>query len=214
MAIPLIAAGAVSLIPSVAKWFAGRAQSRRASQLNPVNPGFVQNQGIIDNANMLQDRYRNYVMPGYGAARDQIGQSGATAFSRGSAAATSSGDLQDLAVRTGQMETNALGNLAVQSAAGRDQALNQYLEANALAGNEPVRQNMWELQEYQRQLQEKAALEQAGATNQYGAGTEFSSALSTGINSLFSQPLVQSPNGTFTYGESAWDRWKKKRAGQ
>lgn len=209
--IPLAASAAISLAPSVMKWFSGRSQRRRADAINPVNPGFVQNQGIIDNARMLGDRYGNYNLPGMGAIQDDIRSSYAGAFSRGVQGASSSGDVLALASSLSGQEANAMTGLGVQNAQGKEAALNQYLHANQLAGNEPVRQNMYELEQYQQQLREKAALEQTGAQNQYGALNEAAGALSTGINAIWGQPMVENAGGNIGSGASAWDRWMAKR---
>lgn len=168
MASPLLSAG-VSLIPSLFKAISGIGQTRRANKINPVNPGYTVNSGVIDNATTLARRAGNYNMPGYGTAVNNIGSSTATAFNRGVEGASSGGDVLDLATKLAYGQQQNLNNLAVQNAQGADQALLQSLNANAAAGQEYVNKNAYDRDMYQQQLREKAALTQSGNENIYGA---------------------------------------------
>src|SRR6478609_1676801 len=98
MAFPLASLG-ISLIPSLFKTITGASQRRKASAINPINPGYQINNSVIDNATNLTNRANNYTMPGYGNAVDNIYTSGANAFNSGVQGATSSGDVLDLATR-------------------------------------------------------------------------------------------------------------------
>lgn len=202
--VPLAAGMALSLAPTVAKWFTGRSQRRQAQNMNIQNPGFVMNNELIDNARILGDRYSNYNLPGLGNMRDNVRSGYATAFSRGVEGATSGGDVLDLATSLGGAEAESMQEIDGMNAQGRDQALMQYLNANSAAGNEPVRKNIYELEEYQRKIHERAALDQSGAMNQYGALTEGAGALSTGVNAMFGQQLSETATGGFKFGKSAW----------
>jgi len=176
----------VSLLPEVFKLFSGRKQIRDANKINPVLPAFQANSGIVDNARQLQDRSGNYQMAGYGQAIGNINQSGATAFNRGVQGASSSGDVLDLATRINAGTGANLNQLAGQNAAGAEQALMQYQQANAMAGNELVRKNMYDMDQYNQQLAQKAALLQAGNQNQFSAGDN----IANGIR-YFTQPQQQ-----------------------
>lgn len=190
----LIGAG-VSLLPEVFKLFSGRKQIREANKINPISPGFQANNNLIDNARLLEQRYSNYQMPGYGQAVNNIGASAASAYSAGERGATSSGDLLNLVTNVQAGQNQSLNQLAGQNAQGSDQALNQYLGANAQAGNEAVRKNMYDLDIYNQELRRKAALLQAGNENQYGAVD----GLANGIR-YFTQPQQQitQPGSTAT----------------
>lgn len=179
--------------------------------MNIQNPGFVMNNALIDNARILGDRYSNYNLPGLGNMRDNVRSGYATAFSRGVEGATSGGDVLDLATRLGGAEAGSMQEIDGMNAQGKDQALMQYLNANSAAGNEPVRKNIYELEEYQRKIHERAALDQSGAMNQYGALTEGAGALATGINAIYGQTLSETAVGNYSYGMTAWDRMMQNR---
>lgn len=163
-----IAGIGLGLVPSIFKLFSGIGQTRRANKINPVNPGYTTNSGVIDNARVLGDRAGNYQMAGYGNAVNQIGGATANAFSQGIQGASSGGDILDLATKLAYGQSQQLNNLAVQNAQGADQALLQSLNANAQAGQEYQNKNAYDRDIYQQQLREKAALTQAGNENIYG----------------------------------------------
>lgn len=186
MAITQAVSAGISLVPEVFKFFSGLSQKRQAARINPENPGFVRNESLIDNARILENRYKNYTMPGYSTAVNNINASAASGFNRGVEGASSGGDVLDLATKINYNEGQALNDLSGRNAAGADAALEQYLQANAVAGNEAVRKNMFDLDQYDQKLREKATLLQAGNTNQF-------SALDSGANALryFTQPQQQ-----------------------
>lgn len=169
MAIGTAASIGIGLIPSLFKAFTGARQLRQANQINPSDPGFQMNAGILDNARILGDRAGNYLMPGYQQTLNNINTSTGQAFSQGIQGASSGGDVLDLATKLAYGQTQRLNQLATQNAIGADNALLQSLEANALAGQEYQNKNTYDRDIYQQQLRERAALRQAGNENLYGA---------------------------------------------
>lgn len=163
-----IAGVATGLIPSIFKLFSGSSQKRQANRINPIDPGYTMNQGVIQNANVLSNRAGNYTMPGFSGAVNNLGASTANAFNQGIQGATSGGDVLDLATKLAYGQQQQLNNLATQNAIGSDQALMQSLNANAQAGQEYVNKNAYDRDLYQQKLREKAALTQAGNENIYG----------------------------------------------
>lgn len=169
MAIGQAIGAAVGLAPSLYKLISGIGQRRRANRINPIDPGFQVNSGIIDNARVLGERAGNYVMPGYSKAVNNLGSATAGAFDAGVQGASSSGDVLDLATKLAYGQQSQLNNLATQNAIGTDQALLQSLDANAAAGEQYQLKNAYEREKYQAQLREKAALLDASNQNTYGA---------------------------------------------
>jgi len=174
MPIPLAIAAGAALIPSIYKGIAGARQVRQGKQMNPINPGYTRNEGIIDNARILGDRANNYQMPGYGQAVNNIDSGFQSALSSGTQAASSGGDVLDLITKLNYNRGQNMNTLATQNAQGADQAQMQALNANAQAGQEYQNQNAYERDEYQRKLREKAALIQGGNQNIYGAVNDVS----------------------------------------
>lgn len=162
----------ISLIPSVFKAVQGFGQKARARRINPIDPGYTMNAGVIDNARVLGERAGNYQIPGYTQARNNILSGYGQAFSQGVEGASSSGDVLDLATRLSYGQGNKLNQLAIQNAQGAEEAQLRSLQANAAAGNEYQAKNAYEREKYQQQLREKAALLQGGNENIYGALTE------------------------------------------
>lgn len=187
MALPLVSAG-LSLVPSLFGLFKGGSQQRRAEQLrrSAVNPGYQMNTGVIDNARILSDRYTNYTLPGYSAALNNINQTYGSAFDRGIQGASSSGDVLDLAARLALGQTGSINQLDMQQAQGREAALSDYLGANAAAGQEYVNKNAWDREQYNRQLNEAAALSNAGQQN---VGNAINSFANVGSSLLLSNNL-------------------------
>lgn len=169
MAIPLAVGAAVGLAPSLFKLFQGIGQKRAANKINPVNPGYTMNSGVIDNARVLGERASNYTMPGLQNTINQINGVSANAFNQGIQGASSGGDVLDLATKLAYGQQQQFNQLGQQNAIGADQALLQSLEANALAGQQYQDKNAYDRQMYDRQLAERAALTQAGNQNIYGA---------------------------------------------
>lgn len=183
MAIQGLLAGA-SLLPSAFKAWSAIKQRREASKINPTDPGYQMNNAIIDNARVLGERYSNYQLPGASQMRANVNSSFGNAYAQGSQGASSGGDLLDLASRLGSGQTQALNTIDAQAGAGRDAALLQSLDANAMAGNEGVLKNRYDQEQYQRQLQEKAALLGASNQNAFSALNE----VGKGITALSYRP--------------------------
>lgn len=169
--------GGVSLVGSGIKYAQGRKQQRMAEQMNPVDPGYQRNQGVIDNARILRDRYGNFTLPGYEQAVANINLGSQMAFSQGAQGATSSSDIMDLAARIAYGQSQAQNQLAMQNAQGQDAALMDYLQANAMAGQEDVNANAWDREQYLRREQRQADLYNAGMINS-------GQAISEGLNTL------------------------------
>lgn len=160
---------ATGLIPSLFKGISGIRQLNQANKINPVDPGYSLNSGVVDNARILQERAGNYQMPGYGQAVNNINMASSQAFSNGVQGASSGGDVLDLASKLAYGQSQQLNNLALQNAQGVENAQNMSLNANAMAGQEYQNKNAYDRDIYQQQLREKAALRQSGNENLYGA---------------------------------------------
>lgn len=159
----------VSLIPSIFKGIQGFKQRREANKINPVNPGYQVNNGVIDNARVLKERANNYQIPGYGQALDNINSTYSNAYNQGIQGASSGGDVLDLATKLAYGQTKQTTALDVQNAQGAENAKLQALQANALAGEEYQAKNAYDRAQYDAKLREKAALLQGGTENLYGA---------------------------------------------
>lgn len=159
--------GGVSLAGSAIKYSQGSKQQKRAEEMNPTDPG--PNQALIDNARLLRERYGNYQMPGLEAARADINQASQMAFDQGVQGASSSGDVLDLAARIAYGQQRNTNVLYSQNAQMKEQALADYLNANAQAGSD---QTNWERSEYLREQQRQADLYNAGLINKQSAISE------------------------------------------
>lgn len=168
MALPLVSAG-VSLLPALYKGISGIVQKNRANKINPIDPGYRMNSGVINNARVLSDRTNNYQLAGYNDAVDNITSTSATAFNNGVQGATSGGDVLDLATKIAYGQGQRMNDLAVANAQGKDEALLQSLNADALVGEEYQQKNAYDRDIYQQKLREKAALVQGANQNIYGA---------------------------------------------
>jgi hypothetical protein len=173
---------AASLIPSAFKAIQGIGQRKRANAINPINPKYQMNSGVIDNARILGERAGNYQIPGYSQARTNIQANYGQAFNQGVQGASSGGDVLDLATKLAYGQGNQLNQLAAQNAAGAENAQMQSLQANAAAGEEYQAKNAYERDEYNKKLAEKAALMEGGTQNIYGALTEGSTAVTDFLN--------------------------------
>lgn len=164
----IIGAG-VSLIPAIFKGIQGIGQRRQARKINPTDPGFALNQGVIGNAESLRNRYGNYTLPGYDNAVNDIGASASQGFSRGVQGASSGGDVMDLATRIAYGQSRAVNDLNMRQSQGREQAYMQQLQGNEAEGAQYQAKNAYDRDIYQQKLREKAALMQSGTQNIYGA---------------------------------------------
>lgn len=181
-AVGAVAGGVIGLAPSLFKLFSGASQKKQANAINPVNPGYQVNQNIIDNANILKNRYLNYTLPGYGQAQDNINRGYQYAFSKGVQGASSGGDVADLAAKLAYGKNVAQNQLEAQNAQGKEGALMPYIDASAAAGQQYQQKNAYDIDQYNQQLKQKAALTQAGNTNEYNALDSGASVLSSYLN--------------------------------
>lgn len=165
----LIGSAVVSAIPSIYKGIKGIGQVNQSNKMNPVNPGYQVNQGVIDNAKTLSDYYGNYQLPGYSTMVNGINSNAQSSFESGVQGASSGGDVLDLASKMAFGKNQALNQLGVQNAQGKQAALGDYLQANAAAGQQYQDKNAYERDQYDRMVKSKAALLQAGNQNEYGA---------------------------------------------
>lgn len=166
---------ALSVAPAIAKFITGIKQKKQAAKINPIDPGFQANTGIVDNARKLNDYYNNYTMPGKAAITSQLGANMAGGLDVATQAAGSGGDLLDSATKLAFGQNQAITSLGTQEAQMKENMMGQVMNANAQAGNELVRKNEWDENRYQAQLAEKAALNQASAANKFGAGDQLAS---------------------------------------
>jgi len=164
----LIGAG-ISLLPALFKGISGISQKRQANRINPVDPNFQMNQGVINNASTLRNRVGNYNLPGYTKAVQDIGRNGATAFGNGIQGSSSGGDVLDLATRIAYGSGNQINDLNVSNAQGQERALMQSLDANAQEGAQYQAKNAYDREQYMMKLREKAGLTQSANENIYGA---------------------------------------------
>lgn len=186
-----IAAG-VAAVPSIFSAINGIGQRRQARRIraSAVDPGYQVNTAVIQNAETLKNRYNNYQLPGYSQALNQIGTNSATAFNNGVQGASSGADVLDLATKIAYGTGQQQNQLAIQNAQGKEGALNDYLAANAAAGQERVSANAYEREKYMQQLQEAAAL--------YNAGDQNINSGITGASSIATSALMNPRRGTKT----------------
>lgn len=164
-----VGAAVISAAPAIYKGIKGISQSKQANAMHPVDPGFQMNQGTIGNAKTLSDYYGNYTLPGYSRMLDNINNTSQQGFQNGVQGATSGGDVLDLATKMAYGKNQALNQLGVQNAQGKQGAFDASLNANVAAGEQYQQKNAYERDQYNRQVNAKAALTQAGAQNTYGA---------------------------------------------
>lgn len=166
-----IAAGglALSVGSTVVKGVAGANQKAQAAKMAPVDPGYVMNQNVIDNAKMLSDKYNNYVMPGYETAKNDLNNSFGASLYSAQQGATSSADVLDAASRLNFNQNRAVNNLNATNAQMKENLLPQVLNASAAAGNEYVLKNKYDNDRFDQQVNAKAALNQAGNVNEFNA---------------------------------------------
>jgi len=192
MAVNLLAQAGISLLPSLFKGISSIIQGNKARSINPQDPGFQMNQGVIDNATELERRASNYNMPNYSRSMSDIGSTYSGAFSRGVEGASSSGDVLDLATKIAYGQASAQNDLNARNAQGADNAYMRSLQANAQAGQQYQDKNAYDRDIYQQQLRERAGLVQASNENAYGAINDASVAgmtLLSGINGSKKAPV-------------------------
>lgn len=193
----------------------GARQRRDAERIRNlyVDPGVQRNYGLERVSNILGQNYNNFNLPGFSAMLDNIRSGQASTVAQGVNAATSSNDILDLVTRSQSVADNATNDLYLQNAAGKQQALQSYLNSINAVGQDQVRVNQELNNRFSGRQQESAALEGAGIQNQYNAINE---ALS-GINTLYStnfvgRDYVNQSTGKMERMPSVWDSyWSKKK---
>jgi len=190
MPIPIIAAAATAAIPSIFGAIRSVGQRRQAKRIraNAVDPGYEMNSGVMQNRDILENRYNNYTMPGLSAQMNNIGTNAATAFNNGVQGASSGTDVLDLATKIAYGTGQQQNQLMVQNAQGKDAALSGFLGANVAAGQERQDANAYKRQQYQAQLAEAAAL--------YGASDQNFNNAATGISSIGTSLLMNGKSKT------------------
>src|SRR5207253_449401 len=108
-----VVGGALALGTTVYKGIKGQQQINQAKSMALNDPGYQLNQGIIDNARQLSEKYNNYVMPGYSQALQRINQHYATGMNAAEQGATSGGDVLDAANKLNYSQNQATNQLAV-----------------------------------------------------------------------------------------------------
>lgn len=179
--IPYVGA-VVGLGASLFKAAAAKKQLAEAERLNPTNPGYQLNYGVIDNAKNVADAYGNYTLPGQTQLENQVNNNYSSGFASGSAGATSGGDLLDLAAKLTYGKNQQNNQIAVEQAQGKQDMLGQFLTSQAAAGQEYQNKNAYDRGEYDKILKQKAALNQAGNENMYGVIDQVGSALGAYLN--------------------------------
>jgi hypothetical protein len=174
----MLAGAALAAIPSIFGAVRGIGQRRQAKRIraNAVDPGYELNSGVMQNADILKNRYNNYSLPGYSMQMNRIGTNAATAFDAGSRGASSGGDILDLATKIAYGTGQQQNDLVMQNAQGKEDALGGFLNANAAAGQERQNANAYEREQYMNKLQEAAAL--------YGASDQNLNNASIGLGSI------------------------------
>lgn len=169
---------AAAAIPSIFGAIRGIGQRRQAKRIraNAVDPGYEMNSGVMQNAEILGNRYSNYMLPGYSQQLNRIGTNAATAFSGGVQGASSGGDVLDLATKIAYGTGQQQNQLMLQNAQGKDAALSGFLNANAAAGEERQNANAYDRDNYMRQLNEAASL--------YGASDQNFNNAAVGLSSI------------------------------
>lgn len=184
MPIPIAAAAAAAAIPSIFGAIRGIGQRRQAKRIraNAVDPGYEMNSGVMQNQEIMANRYSNYMLPGYSQQLNNIGTNAATAFNSGSQGASSGGDVLDLATKIAYGTGQQQNQLMLQNAQGKDAALGGFLNANAAAGRERQDANAYDRDNYMRKLNEAASL--------YGASDQNLNNAATGLSSIGTSLLM------------------------
>lgn len=183
MSFVAVAAGAAAL-PSIFGAIRGVGQRRQAKRIraNAVDPGYEQNSAVLQNKDILENRYNNYNLPGYSMQMNNLGTNAATAFNSGMRGASSGGDVLDLATKIAYGTGQQQNQLMVQNAQGKEAALGGFLDANVAAGQERQNSNAYDRQQYMQKLEEAASL--------YGASDQNINNAITGVSSIGTSLLM------------------------
>lgn len=193
--------------------YLGAQQKKRAKaiQEGAVDPGIQRNYALDRVTNTLYQNYSNWNLPGYNNYVQQIQSNMATANRNASLGATSSADLLNSVTNTQVAGDNALGNLALQNASGREQALMNYLNAVQNQGNDQVRVNTLALDRYNATLAEAAALEGAGNQNINQGFQDAVIGTSAIASNFMPRQTVDQRTGNVINLPSVWDSYRNRR---
>lgn len=154
------------------KYLLGNAQRKAANAIHPFNPGYQMNQEVLDNARILGDRYGNYQLPGYNNLLDNLKGSYNQTVENATKGASSSADVLDAVNKAHATMGQQQQQLATENAQGKENALMQYLQAKAAAGEEMQNKNEYDRNEYEKQMNLKYGLQNNATANQYGAADQ------------------------------------------
>jgi hypothetical protein len=172
LSISLLAASAASSLGSALfKGISGYNQYKKGLEAEGrlQDPGYTKNSALDENEQILRNRFNNYVMPGTSSAIDQLNAVASGAMSTAREGAQTSGDLLSAAARIAYGTGANVNQLAEQSSRGQESALMDWLRSNAQAGQEDVNAGAWDREQYLRERQDAANLQNAGLANQGGA---------------------------------------------
>lgn len=175
---------ATAIVPSIFGAIRGIGQRRQAKRIraNAVDPGYEMNSGVMQNRDIAENRYNNYTLPGYSMQMDNINTNAATAFNTGVQGASSGTDVLDLATKIAYGKGQQQNQLMTQNAQGKERALGTFMDSNVAAGQERQNANAYKRQQYQKQLEEAAAL--------YGASDQNINNAITGVSSIGTSLLM------------------------
>lgn len=165
---------AIAALPALFKLGSAFAQKAKANRIKPKDPGYLQNQGVLENQRLLRDQYNNYELPGKNKILGEL-KSGAATSLDAAKQLGSSGDTLDAVTKLNNLYGKRVADLGVTEAQGKQAAFGQMLQGNAAAGAEAQAANRYAINKYQQDVAEKAALTEAGARNLYGAGDDLAS---------------------------------------
>lgn len=147
--------------------YMGSQQRRAAKNVreNTQDPGIQPNYALDRVTSTLHENYSNWNLPGYSRMEDQIQTSQATSNRDAARASTSSADILNAITQNQGAADNAMSNLNIAQASGKEQALMRYLDSVQQQGQDQIRMNGMELNRYDASMREAAALEGAGIQN-------------------------------------------------
>lgn len=207
MALPL-AALAIGAVPSLLQFGTGVAQRRRANNINPVDPGFAENTGLLDNKVLASNLYDNFTLPGKSGIINSLEGNYANAMNAINNAATSSEDILSGVTSLSANKDQALLDLGIAEGEAKRQLLPMVMQTNAAYGEEAVRRNQFQLDRYNQDLDRKANLEVSGATNMFKSADS----LATLGTSLLNYTSDSGVGGFTDKQKKAYDTYSKRRA--
>jgi hypothetical protein len=194
--------GVLSSLPGLAmagaKFFQGMKQKRMADKIVAINPGYQMNTAKIDAASAYGNRFGNYEIPGKAQIMNNMGRSGAASLNTIQQGASSAADIISGATAVNNSQNDQMNNLAVQEAQSKDSMFDKVVGARVDAGQEYVKKNEYDREQYDRKLQEKADLTNASLANKFGAADQ-ASKLVAGMLSYKKTPTQKA--GTLNAGD-------------